>query len=164
MNKIRVIPATFVATLVAMVIAALLLWFWPKYDLSQVHPRLRNLKRPYQYVDTAYFLDGGTVGVGIVDRDGQILRLCFPYGCNSRDETIYDRMLLDTCYPDNPHAVEVPYTDDSKEYVAEIIARYCSGDEAESALLVLRGSPRDYLIIDGKRAMRKLTQSDERYR
>jgi len=71
---------TLLISLVFFAILAVAVLSWPTagYDLNRVHPSLRQLATPYQTVGTSYFLDGGSIGVAIVDRDGRRLLLALP--------------------------------------------------------------------------------------
>lgn len=144
MNKKIGITAAVAA---AAAIVGAILFFWPphRYNFSRVHPSIRNLKRPYQRVDPIYYLDGGSVGVEIVDRDGETLLLAFPVDWNPRDGETYHRLFVGATYCDFPGAVEVEFTEDTREYVAELIAQCPPGEERDHALLALRGSCCDYV-------------------
>ena len=64
--------------LLAVFFAGLVAWPTAGYDERQIHPRLQALNIPYQSVKTDYFLDGGSVGITSVDRDGNKLELALP--------------------------------------------------------------------------------------
>src|SRR6185503_13602782 len=65
-------------SLLAVFVATVLLWPTAGYDIDRVHPSLRELATPYRSVGTGYYLDGGSLGIAIVDRDGRKLELALP--------------------------------------------------------------------------------------
>jgi len=121
---------TFVAVTVA------LLWPTPGYDLGKVHPKLRELSTPYQRVSTFYGKDG-SIGITIVDRDGHKLDLGLP--ASSDDGPKYQRIHFG---PSDGGAL----TDDTRRMLIRALGEHgSSADGTGSALVSLRGSPRDYL-------------------
>jgi hypothetical protein len=63
--------------LIFVAMTAAVLWPTPGYDISKVHPKLRELSTPYQRVGTFYSKDG-SIGITIIDRDGHKLDLGYP--------------------------------------------------------------------------------------
>jgi len=132
--------------------AVFMVWIWPSpsYDIAQVHPRLRALRTPYRSVRTDYFLDGGSVGVTIVDRDGQMLQAALPVSDGpGEDNKRYDRVFLGLKYLGQTGAVdvvEIMAPEHSKRMLIRAIAAYSPYDVNRScALHYLRGGPKDYI-------------------
>ena len=68
-----------------LIVIGLMLWlFWPgpAYDPERVHPRLRALQQPYQSVKAVYYMDGGSIGIEIVDRGGSREQFALPHRAN----------------------------------------------------------------------------------
>lgn len=65
----------------------------PEYDIDQVDPRLRVLQQPYQSVNAKYYLDGGTIRIFIVDRDGHSEVFTFPCD-NTKSTNDYERLFV----------------------------------------------------------------------
>lgn len=78
----------------SLALAALVLFLWPTdgYDINGVDPILNGLASPYQTVSAAIFLDGGSIGITIVDRKGQKVELALPVSTN--DNTKYPRLFI----------------------------------------------------------------------
>jgi hypothetical protein len=53
-------------------------WPSPGYSRSRVDPSLTTLREPFRSVVAAYYLDGGSVGIRITDRDGQVREYALP--------------------------------------------------------------------------------------
>jgi hypothetical protein len=146
---------------VAAGIAVLLLWPSPRYDLARVQPSIRSLRQPYQRVTADYYLDGGSIGMEIVDRDGQKLQLAIPIYDGPGDTRTYHRLYLGAQHSKHTNAVEVPFTKDTKSFLAEVIVRYATGLDRDLSLIALRGSPRDYVDVYGRALLKKLTGKDK---
>jgi hypothetical protein len=62
-------------------ITALVFWFFqsaPTYNIQRVDSRPRALRQPYQTIKTEYYLDGGSIRIEIVDRDGRMEQFALP--------------------------------------------------------------------------------------
>lgn len=145
---------------VAVVVAGLLLWPFSRYDLSQVNPSIRSLRQPYQRVTADYYLDGGSIGIEIIDRDGQKVQLAIPIYDGPGDTLTYHRLYLGARYSTHSNAVAVAFTEDTKRFLADVIGRHATGPDRDSALIALRGSPRDYVDVYGRGLFRKVTGRD----
>jgi len=127
-------------------VAALLLWPTAGYDLSRVHPSLRELSTPYQSVSTGYFLDGGSIGITIVDRDAHKLELALPV--SSQRGRSYEQLFIGATHRSKTGAVEVAFSDDTRLMLISVIEHHqTSGDNSDVALVGLRGALRDYARI-----------------
>jgi hypothetical protein len=157
MKKKVVIP------ILVVVLVLLLLLFWPflRYDFSEVHPHVQALHQPYQRVTADYYLDGGSVGIEIIDRDGQKLDLAIPIYDGPGDTRTYHRLFVGARYFSHTDAVEVAFTEDTKRYLADVIGRHATGFDRDCALLALRGSPRDYVDVYGRGFLRKVSGKDK---
>src|SRR5882672_6767169 len=93
-----------VICLLAVVVTALLLWPTAGYEISRVHPGLRELAAPYQSVWTGEYMDGGSIGITIVDRDGRKLQLALPLSSESRRS--YSQLFVGATHSSKTGAVE----------------------------------------------------------
>lgn len=121
-------------------------WWWPeaKYDIRNVHPSLRGLVAPYRSVSTAYYMDGGSIGVSIVDGGGSRLDLALPVAADGPGRT-YPRLFIGATHTSKPGAVEVPFSKDTRLMLISIIEQNRSPlDGSGIALTEMRGAPRDY--------------------
>jgi len=127
----------------AIVVVAALLWPTASYDLNRVHPSLRQLATPYQSVSTSDYLDGGSIGVVIVDRDGRRLLLALPV--SYQDGRKYPRLFMGATHTSKTGAVEVAFSEDTRRMLISVIERHgSSAGDSDIALLSLRGAPRDH--------------------
>lgn len=119
-------------------------WTTAGYDKPRVHPRLQALNIPYQFVRTDYFLDGGSIGITIVDRDGDMLQLALPVSAGRS----YRQLFIGATHRSNAGAVEVPFSEDTRRMLISLVEQHRRvNDDSDIALLALRGAPRDYVRI-----------------
>jgi hypothetical protein len=139
MRKTLIISLVFFAILAV----AAILWPTASYDLNRVHPSLRQLATPYQTVRTSDYLDGGSIGVVIVDRDGRRLLLALPV--SYEDGRKYPRLFVGATHTSKTGAVEVAFSEDTRRMLISVIERHGSSTgDSDIALLSLRGAPRDH--------------------
>ena len=127
---------------------ALLFWPWPPYSRSKVDPALQALVTPYRSVVTEYYLDGGSVGIRITDRNGTSVEFALPVTAGKSQK--YERVLVGAMHSRDggKSAVPVEHGSDTKNMLIQIVERYSSSDiDGMAALLALRGAPRDYLRV-----------------
>ena len=124
---------------------AVFCWPTPDYDLERVHPSLRSLARPYRSVETGYYLDGGSIGITIVDAKGQVLELALPVEDGSwYPAGWYPQLFIGATTENSPGAVEVDFSEDTRAMLFAIIEEYdSSADDSLAALIAFRASPRD---------------------
>jgi len=133
-------------SLLAILVVAVLLWPTAGYDISRVHPNLRELATPYQSVSTGYYLDGGSIGITIVDRDARKLELALPV--SSERGRSYPQLFIGATYSSKTGAVEVAFSEDTRRMLISVIEHHrTSADSSDIALVSLRGAPRDYARI-----------------
>lgn len=138
--------------LFAILAAAVLLWPAAGYDISRVHSSLRELATPYQSVSTSYYLDGGSIGITIVDRDARRLELALPV--SSEAGRSYPQLFIGATHSSKTGAVEVAFSADTRRMLISVIEHHrTSADSSDIALVSLRGSPRDYARIYGHAAV-----------
>jgi hypothetical protein len=102
-------------------------------------------------------MDGGSVGIRITDREGQVLECALPAsGVPQR----YDRVFLGTMWIHERKAVtpvEVQTPAETKKMLIRIIDKYSPRDvNTKCALFALRGLPRDYVIPWMREQLRSL--------
>ncbi|MES2570715.1 MAG: hypothetical protein V4710_11760 [Verrucomicrobiota bacterium] len=131
--------------------------FWPEpgYDLNGMHESLRSLATPYQSVRTGCYQDGNSIGITIVDRNGQTLKLALPV--SERRGKPYPRLFIGATHITHPGAVEIPFGDDTRRMLISTIEQYQKPGSSSHALFLLRGSPRDYvrLLVEGAVVLRQ---------
>lgn len=127
---------------------ALLFWPWPPYSRSKVDPSLQALVTPYRSVVTEYYLDGGSVGIRITDRNGTAMEFALPVSAGKSRR--YERVLVGVMHARDVGKSPVPAENgrDTKNMLIRVVERYSSGDvDSMAALLALRGAPRDYVRV-----------------
>ena len=136
---------TLIVSIVCFAILAVAALLWPtaSYDLNRVHPSLRQLATPYQSVGTGYYLDGGSIAVVIVDRDGRKLLLALPVSYEGGRK--YRKLFIGATHTSKTGAVEVAFSEDTRRMLISVMEdhRLSPGDN-DLALVSLRGAPRDH--------------------
>ena len=123
-----------------LLVIVVMLWPTSAYDINRVHPKLRELSAPIRSVQTGYFLDGGSIGLRIIDGSGQVLELALPI---SEDHT-YDRLFIGALHMRWTNAAEVEFTQDTRRMLVALIERHDASGEGLFALTHIRGAYRDY--------------------
>jgi hypothetical protein len=140
-----------VVCLLAVLLTAALLWPTAGYDISRVLPQLRELSAPYQSVSTGYYLDGGSVGITIIDRDARTLELALPVSADG--DSRYPRLFIGASHASETNALEVAFTEDTRRMLIAIVEEHRSPtDDSDIALAALRGALRDYTRLGGRAA------------
>ena len=103
-----------------MVLIAILFLASPSYDVSSVHPSIRNLQQPYRLVTAHYYLDGGSIGLEITDRNGKKLQLVIPIYDGPGDKNTYHRLFVGATDSRDKGAVEVPFTDYTRRMIVPL--------------------------------------------
>lgn len=140
-------------------LAAFVLLCSPTYDMARVHPSIRILQQPFRSVTADYYLDGGSIGMDITDRDGRRLKLAIPIYDGPGDPRTYHRLFLGARHSSYTGAVEVAFTEDTRRFLCDIISRQAvPGPDRDSALIALRGTPLDYADVYSRVLLRRVTQ------
>lgn len=142
---------------IAMILAVLYCWPYSRYDLSKIHPKLRGLNQPYQSITADVYLDGGSLSVEIIDRDGQVLQVALPVVAGTGSSQVYPRFFIGALNATSTNAIEAGFPEDNKRYLAGILSENNVAHDKETVLLALRGSPRDYADIYSRLLWRKIT-------
>jgi hypothetical protein len=132
--------------------------FWPRggYVVSRVDPKVRQLQQPYQSVWTSIYLDGGSIAIKIVDRNGRKVEAVFPVNIDSPRPPRYDRLFIGSVSPSDTNSVEVVHPEDTKWMLVDIVDRYApTGLDRDVTLISLRGAPMDYSRAYLRRAFQK---------
>jgi hypothetical protein len=118
----------------------------PTYDPARVHPRLRDLREPYQSIRACFFLDGGSIGIKIVDRDGH--REDFAIRAHLGDKDSYTRVFVGALHDQSPDAVEISDPEHTRRMLTRIIADRPDRSAYDDAdVLLLRRYPKDYIRV-----------------
>jgi len=94
----------------------------PKYDIQQVHPRLRILQQPFQSVKAFFFWDGGSIGFEIVDRDGRREQFAIPAYLGESNH--YTTVFVGAIHARKPGAVEIAQPEQTKRMLICILRDY----------------------------------------
>jgi len=131
----------------------LVAWQWPisSYDFTNVHPIIQNLKQPYQNVYVSYYLDGGSIGIRIIDQDGQQLKLALPIS----EGPEYRKLYQGATHHTETNAVEIVFSEDTRKYLIDTIEHYAESIDRDISLIALRGAFRDYAKAYGHALLRR---------
>lgn len=146
MRKQRVI---LILGAIAVIGAAL--WYWslvPSYDVRRVEPRLTALQKPYRLVRAAYYMDGGSIGIEITDRDGKVEPFAIP--AHIDEGHAHELVYAGSMYDREPGAVLVADSEQTKRMLIAVLASEPEiTPENALCLLVLRHHPADFLRCIG---------------
>lgn len=131
----------------SLVVAAVLaFWFFrsaPSYDIKRVDSRLRALQKPYQIVKTGYYMDGGSIGIEIVDRDGRTEQFAIP--SHLGDTNRYTKVFVGAMHDRKPGAVEIVEPEHTKRMLVCILQDYPNRTAWDDySLMALRRRPVDF--------------------
>lgn len=122
-------------------------WFFhpsPGYDITRVEPRLRALQEPYRHIKTAYYLDGGSIGIEITDRDGRTEQFAIP--AHLGDPKPYAKVFVGAMFDGRPGAIEVSDSEQTKRMLVHILASMPHRTYRDDVdLMLLRRRPADYV-------------------
>ncbi len=133
-----------IGVVLGLFIVAAVLWI-PGYDRAGVHPELLAVEEPLQDAIASYFLDGGSIGLALVDARGQTSVFTLPVK-DVGGEPTYPEIIVGVTDGRGRSGVNHPCSGDSHKFIAMLIDKYAeSGRERENCLEVLRNAPRDRL-------------------
>jgi len=128
------------------VIPVLAFWFFrpaPGYDIQRVDSKLRALQRPYQSVKTEYYMDGGSIGIKIIDRDGRMEQFAIPSHLGAPDR--YTKVFVGAMHDRTQGAVEIIKPEHTKRMLICILQNYPNRTAWDNfTLMVLRRRPVDF--------------------
>jgi len=135
-------------TAVGLVVAVgmALSWPGPRYDTKLVDDRLRSLETPYRTVKAVQYLDGGSVGMEIVDRTGKKEQFAIPAHLGETNR--YVRVFVGALHDRKAGAVEIAQPEHTKRMLFCILrdAPYRTPYE-DACLMELRRYPADILRV-----------------
>lgn len=114
----------FLCAATVLILAAAIWFVWPRgyYRLSRVHTSLRQLQTPYRTVWTSFYLDGGSVAIRIVDRDGRSVEFLSPVFIDSPRPPRYERLFYGSISLSSTNLVEIPQPKDTERMLADMSA------------------------------------------
>jgi len=119
---------------------------YEKADPDLVISELRDLEEPFQAVHTAYYLDGGSIGIWIIDNEGTELKMCLPAPLGEEDP--YKRLFIGQLHYSEEGAREIMNSRDTILRVQEILRKNKNLNKfADIALAHSSGRLSDYLRI-----------------
>ncbi|HSY48627.1 MAG TPA: hypothetical protein VLC46_07445 [Thermoanaerobaculia bacterium] len=108
-------------------------------DRSKVDPALAQMQTPYRTVHGAYYTDGGSVSVEIVDHRGQ--SQIFFVSAKINDPRPYSHVYLGGDPEQDPNIREARFPDATKRMLADILkASGTPGRENDISIAALTGS------------------------
>lgn len=130
-----------------LVVACLAFWFLrpsPNYDITHVEPRLKALQQPYQSVKFGYYMDGGSIGIEIVDHNGRREQFAIP--SHLGDTNRYTKVFVGAMYDHKPNAVEITEPEHTKRMLIHILASMPRTPWDDYYLMALRHRPVDFAL------------------
>ena len=105
------------------IVLVLLIWIFRPYsspDSSSVSKYLSELEEPFQRVDAAYYLDGGSVDIRIVDARGRETDFCLRAALGD-GERRYERLYYGALHYTEEPSSEIPQPSDTILRLLEIV-------------------------------------------
>jgi hypothetical protein len=118
-----------------------------KADKLGVHPLFADLKEPVRVTGTRYYLDGGSIGLQVVDGRGLTNLFAFPVGYGGY-RAKYSHFVAGVWHTGTNTHDRVPLDEQTRRYVCYLVETKSAGNIDEDLILVnLRGAPRDYASV-----------------
>jgi hypothetical protein len=133
-----------------------------RFDYTRVEPELAQLKRPFRSTRPAYFLDGGSIGLVIVDGCGKTLKIALPVeGEGLKRE--YPRLVVGVEHISElgkspaPTIRDIELNEDTRKFLTIILRKEAQpGADRDAALMELGRRTPDSARIIGKALLRKV--------
>ena len=127
-----------------------LTWIFRPYsspNSEDVYLKLSELEEPFQTIERAYYLDGGSVGVRIVDSRGEEAIFSLRAELEGR-ERLYRRLYSGALHHTDASATEIPFSSDTVARLLEILrdSKEIEHDR-DIAIASVSGRWRDYSRI-----------------
>jgi hypothetical protein len=120
-RKVTLILSTFCLAYVV-AFATWLHWPPPAPDPTLVEPRLIALREPFRSVQSFYYMDGGTIGIRIIDANGHTEEFTSPSHLGS-DES-HQRIFIGGIYDRHSWTAEVDHPNETRAALVRILWRY----------------------------------------
>jgi hypothetical protein len=146
----------------AAVVAALGLSWWffrplPRVDPARVDPRLSSLREPYLRVRAERYLDGGSVGIEILDANGQTGQFFLPAPMSIDREEPHRRVFAGAMHYLRPGAVEIPDAEHTRRKLVHILNDYPGRTRDEDGInAILTGRPVEFVKVLATRISERL--------
>ena len=136
-----------IAGIAGVTCALFLMWVFRPYarpDASLVDPSLDGLREPFKEVLIAYYLDGGSYGIRLVDQAGKTLDLCVPAPLGEEGDQ-YQRVFVGALHYTEEGSREVTKPHHTKLRLADILRSHPGLDrDRDVALASISGRWRDF--------------------
>jgi hypothetical protein len=114
---------------------------YTSYNKAKVHPSIASLVQPFKTIATAYWMDGGSLSILLVDSRGIEFVACLP-------EPDYRRLFIGASHYCDAGAVEIPDPQDSIACLLDMIRSGGHHSHAnDSAVALASGRLRDWLTL-----------------
>jgi hypothetical protein len=130
-------------------LVAFVVWVWPEspIDMTKVHPELRTLQFPLKQVEIGSYLDGGSVGMRLVDATGKKLEFNLP--CTPPLGTL-QALRFGSMEPSPERSTVVQSPKETERYLQRLADEHAPLNVNKvAALLSWRTAPRDCLRFVG---------------
>jgi hypothetical protein len=137
--------------LVALSIFSLLSCAWVfrpdhKPNMTEVIPELSGMKEPFKRIHSVYYLDGGTVGIQLIDQQDNEISFSLPAPLGGNDR--YKELFKGALHYNEEGSQEISNPQETKARLAQILRSNPNfNQETDIALASMTGRLRDYLKI-----------------
>jgi hypothetical protein len=140
-RKKRILLVVTVATIC---VATMLILPIPRLSAAGTHPSVQKLKRPFKQVDVEYYLDGGSIGIRVVDAVGVTNLFALPVMPDGK--AVYERLVPGTMSVTRTNSLPSFSLDTrTRAYLCRVIEmEKPRSTDGIIGLIRLRGAPRDY--------------------
>lgn len=132
-----------------------------RIDLERVHPEIASLKEPLRSLTVDYYLDGGSIGISLTDRNGTNLMVAIPAGEGPHEylgvylgTNVIDLATRKLSAPTNlPGVIRIDPSKDTELYLQRMLFRNRNLDSTgmtELALAHWRNEPKDKIALAWK--------------
>lgn len=147
-----------ISILITIVIILTLGWIFRPYaqaDSSKIESMLSQLSTPYKYIDTYYFKDGGSVGIKIEGRKGNVFLACFPAPLDD-NENRYQKLFIGASHYNDENAIELQDSNTKLKLLTILRNRNNNKLYDDNCIAHASGRWRDYWTIIAKKYLLKV--------
>ena len=116
------------------------------FDSTRVDPEISSLQAPYKSVRTAYYLDGGSIEIEIIDATGRMIQIAIPVISKSGKK--HEEIYVGTMHREKNNARKVSDPEQTKHMLIQAMKDHSNGDpDIDFIIAELRNRASDYAKV-----------------